>query len=194
MKIGSATLRNAVFLVFDDKNMSFPQINYQINGIVGFPVIEAFGKISITRGDQILIHSKSAKTDSAPNMCLDGLMPMVAATYKNRRMIFAFDTGATTTDFYPAFFKANEAEIKKASAAQKYKVGGAGGFSEIDAYTVKDVDLSIGGKTARLAKARVFPAQTNEDSRYFYGNLGQDLIKQFERLTLDFRAMQITFE
>ncbi len=109
-------------------------------------------------------------------------------------MIFSFDTGAVTSDFYPLFFKANEAEIVKNSTAQKTKVGGAGGFMEITTYAVKDLDLTVGGKTARFAKARVTNEPTNENSRYFYGNLGQDLIKQFERMTLDFRAMRISFD
>ncbi len=127
-------------------------------------------------------------------MCLEGLTPLVAATYKNRRMIFAFDTGAVTSDFYPAFYKADEAEIKRLSATEKMKVGGAGGFTKVTAYAIKDLDLTVGGKTARFAKARVLPEPTNENSRYLYGNLGQDLIKQFERMTLDFRTMQIIFE
>jgi hypothetical protein len=194
MKIGSATIRNVVFLVFEDKAMSFPTINYQINGIVGFPVIEAFGKITLTRGNQIIVSTKTDKNKSEPNMCLEGLLPLVAGTYKNQRMIFSFDTGAVATDFYPAFYKADEEEIKKNSTAQKVKLGGAGGFTEMFAYIVKNLELTVGGKNAKFAKTRVLTESPNEESRFYYGNLGQDLIKQYERMTLDFRAMQINFE
>ena len=194
MKIGNAVVRNVVFLVMDDKALFFPQINYQINGIVGFPVIEAFGAVSISRDNQIRIFEKKTKDKVEPNMCLQGLLPLVAGTYKNERMIFSFDTGAVTSEFHQAFFLKNEAEIKKNSAEQKIKVGGAGGYMEVPAYGMKDLELTVGGKTARFAKTRVLSQPTNEDSRYFYGNLGQDLIKQFERMTLDFQAMRLSFK
>src|SRR5207237_3830724 len=48
IKVGQVTLKNVVFLVLEDKALTFPQINYQINGIVGFPVIEAFREITLT--------------------------------------------------------------------------------------------------------------------------------------------------
>lgn len=194
LRFGNAEIHNAVFLVLDDKSLFFPPINYQINGIVGFPVMESLGKLTLTRGDQIIVAAKSDANKSAPNMCLEGMLPLIAATYKNKRMIFSFDTGATNSDFYPLFFKADEAEIRRASPAQKVKNGGAGGFTEVTAYSVKNLDLTVGGKTARFSKAQVFIEPSNEESRYVYGNLGQDLIKQFERMTLDFRAMQIVFE
>ena len=31
-------------------------------------------------------------------------------------------------------------------------------------------------------------------SRYFYGNLGRDMIGQFERMTLNFQSISIIFE
>lgn len=194
MRLGNATVHNVVFLVLDDKSLHFPQIDYQIHGIVGFPVMETLGEISITRDDKIFIKAKKSESKAEPNLCLEGLLPLVAATYKNERLIFSFDTGAVSTDFYPLFFKANEAEIMKNSTAQKIKTGGAGGFMEVLAHSAKDLDLTVGGKTARFAKARILTEQTNENSKYFYGNLGQDLIKQFEKMTLDFRAMRIFFE
>ncbi|HRH45577.1 MAG TPA: retropepsin-like aspartic protease [Pyrinomonadaceae bacterium] len=194
MKIGNITVRNAIFLVIEDKAMSFPQINYQIHGIIGFPVIHSLGKVSIAKDNHVAIFAKSAKTNAEPNMCLQGLVPIVAGFHQNKRLIFAFDTGAVSTDLYPPFFKANEAEITKNQTSQKVKIGGAGGFREVSAYRLPEVELAIGGKTAKLTNARVLTEQSNENSRFYYGNLGQDLIKQFDKMTLDFRTMQISFE
>ncbi len=194
MKIGNATIRNTVFLVLEDKALSFPQANYQIHGIIGFPVIKSLGKISIAKNNQVSIFAKSAKIKAEPNMSLQGLVPIIAGFHQNKRLIFAFDTGAVSTDLYPLFFKANEAEITKNQTPQKVKLGGAGGFREVTAYRLPEVELKIGGKTAKLINARVLSEQSNENSRFYYGNLGQDLIKQFEKMTLDFRTMQIRFE
>ncbi|MBX7173828.1 MAG: retropepsin-like domain-containing protein [Pyrinomonadaceae bacterium] len=194
MKIGNAKVRNAIFLVLEDKALSFPQINYQIHGIVGFPVIHSLGKVSIDKNNQVAILAKSEKTKAEPNLAFQGLTPIIAGFHQNKRLYFVFDTGAASSDFYPAFFKSNEAEISKNQTSQKVKIGGAGGFKEVNAYRFPEIELNIGGKTAKLTNARILTEQTNENSRFYYGNLGQDLIKQFDKLILDFRNMQISFE
>src|SRR5690606_17020448 len=45
MNLGAIELSNVVFLVFDEQALSFPSINYEIRGIVGFPVIRALEEI-----------------------------------------------------------------------------------------------------------------------------------------------------
>lgn len=194
MKIGNAIVRNAVFLVMEDKALSFPQANYQIHAIIGLPVMQSLGRISISKDNKVSIPVKSSKQKVEPNMYFEGLHPIVAGYHQNKRLIFSFDTGAVATSLYLPFFKANEAEITKDTQPQKVKIGGAGGYKEVMSYRVKEVELFIGGKTAKLSNISVLTEQTNDISIFYYGNLGQDLIKQFEKMTLDFRAMQISFE
>jgi hypothetical protein len=194
LKIGNLTVNNVVFLVLEDKSLFFPQVNYQINGIIGFPVMEAFGNVTITQKNEFSVKEKSEKQSLEPNLCLDEFKPLIAANYNKQRMIFAFDTGAVTSTFYPLFFRANEVEILKTSNPQKMKIGGAGGFKEVEAYNLNNLDLMIAGKPVRMAKAKILTAPVNDESKYFYGNLGQDLIKQFERMTLDFKSMRINFD
>lgn len=59
---------------------------------------------------------------------------------------------------------------------------------------MKDVEIVIGGKTARFPVAEVLKDAANERTKNFYGNFGQDLIKQYDKMTLDFRSMRLTFE
>ena len=67
-------------------------------------------------------------------------------------------------------------------------------MTEAPGYKMKNVEMSVGGKTARFPEIEVISEKTSERSRYFYGNIGQDVIKQHEKMTLDFTAMRITFE
>jgi len=48
LQLGGATLHNVPVLVFEDKDLSFPQLPYQIHGSIGFPVLAALGRISFT--------------------------------------------------------------------------------------------------------------------------------------------------
>lgn len=194
LQVGGITVHNVVFLVMEDEALYFPQINYQINGIIGFPVIEAFRHITISKTDEIFVPAKVKKSKIEQNLCFDSLTPIISAKYGNRRMSFAFDTGAQNSTFYPPFFKSQEEEIKKKYTLQNVKLGGAGGYKEVPAYRIDNLELSIFDKTASIKNARVITEPVNEGSRYFYGNLGQDLIKQFDKMILDFESMSVVFE
>lgn len=193
LRIGRVSVRHAVFLVFEDRDLAFPQINYQINGIVGFPIIEALGQVTLTRGGEIIV---PPRPDPSPlqNMALDELTPLLVGEFRGRRLTFTFDTGAVTTTFYRLFYEAYEGEIKVNAARRRERIGGAGGSKEVSSYRLKNLALTFAGKQAQFAEARILSDPIREVDRYFYGNLGQDLIKQFPALTLNFEAMSITFE
>lgn len=196
LRLGSIVVRNAVFLVLEDSALSFPQIGYQINAILGFPVMIGFGRMTISKDDKIAVAVavKSEKTSAGPNMLLDGLMPVVAGEQNGKRMTFTFDTGAVRSKFYAMYYEEASEAARAAATPQKIRSGGAGGVTESPGYKMKDVELTIGGKTARFKEIEVISEKTSERSRYFYGNLGQDLIKQYDKMTLDFRTMRLTFE
>lgn len=194
LKIGNITLRNVVFLVFEDAALYFPPIKYQINGVVGFPVIEAMRRITITKKDVMIIPARLSPDKSVQNMCLEDLMPLIEASYDNQKMIFAFDTGAQTSQLFPPFLKSQNGKIEKAYKLRKAIIGGAGGVQNAATYDLQNIDLIVAGKTAHFPKMELLSEEINEDARRLYGNLGQDLIKQFDRMTLDFQAMSIVFE
>jgi hypothetical protein len=192
LKIGNATVRNAVFLVFDDKHLSFPN-GFRIDGLVGFPVIAGLGEVTFARSGEVTIPARPTLRGE-PNLFLDGLKPYVSVEYQGRPMTFAFDTGASNTDLYVPFFKAFESDITSRSTQEKHRFAGVGGGKEVNAYILKDVTFRIADKEARLTKAPVFTEVTHEDGKLFHGNLGQDVIRQFDRMTLNFRTMRLVFE
>lgn len=193
MKIGNMLARNVVFLVLDDKDFFIPQLKHQINGIIGFPLIEGFREITFAKSGQVTIPAKPVR-GGEQNMCLEELMPIIAGVYRGQRMAFSFDTGANTTLLNPPFYKAYEDEIKANSTPLAERIAGAGGFKEVTAYRVKDFVLTVSGKEARLSEIKLLPEETTRSSRYFYGNLGRDVIGQFERMTINFEAMSVIFE
>jgi hypothetical protein len=74
------------------------------------------------------------------------------------------------------------------------KITGAGGSKTVPAYHYKDLPLEIAGRQARFSEIAILTEYTLSDSRYFYGNLGKDLIKQFSSMTMNFKSMSISFE
>jgi hypothetical protein len=193
LRIGGATVRNAVFLVFPDSALAFPQIGYQIRGIVGFPVIAGFGATTVLREGDLVLGDTAGGDPRGQNLCMRGLMPIVAAEHAGERLHFGFDTGAQTTAMYAPFHAARRALVEAGGAPTTVQTGGAGGMREVRAYALSPLVLTIGGRQATVPQVRVFIDPTADGSDRLYGNIGQDVIRQFEAMTLDFRRMQIRF-
>ncbi|WP_163709744.1 retropepsin-like aspartic protease [Mangrovibacterium lignilyticum] len=192
IEFGGISLKNAVFLVFDDEDLSFPQVDYQIEGIIGFPVIKALEEIHISKEDELFVPRTAAVYENA-NLSLDGLMPIVRVKYRNDWLLFHFDTGATHTALFPAFYRKYQEEIDRKYSLEKFSAGSAGGESEFEGYHLKKLKLGISGSDANLKNVRL---QLNETGlgKQFHGNLGQDFIKQFGEMVISFKYSAIRFK
>lgn len=193
LKIGNAEVKNAIFLVIDDEALAFPQANYQINGIIGFPIIEGFGELTVFKNDRLHIPAVKG-THETQNMVLEELTPYVIGKYGDRTLYFSFDTGAKSTLLYSAFLKDFENTVKENSTEQEIGVGGAGGSKRIKTFEFSNFQIIMGGKEVNLEKVSVLSENMLEDKDHLYGNLGQDVIAQFDSMTLNFRTMSLIFK
>ncbi len=182
-------VRNAVFIVLDDEQLAFPQINYQINGIIGFPVIEALGEIQITKDGWFRVHERAGSDHQEKNLALDQLTPVIRIDGKH----YNFDTGADHTMLFKRFFDEHKDEIESTSTLSEINFGGAGGLTTQQGYHI-DLPLTINGQKIELSDVPVLTEETRGKWRDIYGNIGQDLIKKFDMMTINFRAMYIRFD
>ncbi|SIS59026.1 Aspartyl protease [Chryseobacterium ureilyticum] len=187
MVLGNIVVENAVFLVFEDSALSFPQINYQINGILGFPVIEALKEVQLTQDDYFIVPEKETTINFPSNMAIDGLSPLIFIDGKH----FSFDTGADHTILYAPFYLENKKNMDAKYQLTKIGMGGAGGKIEHDGFKV-DHTFHILGKPILLKNISVLKTKINKET--VYGNIGQDVIKQFKKMTLNFDHMFIKFD
>jgi len=181
--MGDVEIENAVFLVFDDAQLAFPQIEYQIHGILGFPVIAALGQISITETDTFMIsHSNSIPADAIP-MAMDGLTPLIQL----ENMHFTFDTGADHSLLYARYYEAHQGMIESSYPETQVQFGGAGGSGVFSGYKIQK-SMTVSGKTMVWDSIPVLKSKIKPDE-VVYGNLGRDLIQKFDTLTLNFDKM-----
>lgn len=190
LRIGGATVRNAIFLVLPAANLSFPRIDYRVRGIVGFPVIAALSPATHLREGGILLEapSSSAPGNAASNLCLDGLAPLLAVTHRGRRLHAGFDTGAQSSSFYPPFLAAFPDAKGRGSSIG---IAGVNGARQVPGLILPSLEIGVGGRTVTLPNARVLREHTMPNSTFLFGNLGQDVFRQFESMTVDFRAMEL---
>ncbi|MEY8760543.1 aspartyl protease family protein [Chryseobacterium tongliaoense] len=187
MSLGNIVIENAVFLVFEDAALSFPQIKYQINGILGFPVIEALKEVQITRDDYFFVPRHETKISLPSNLAINGLSPLIYIDGKH----FTFDTGATQTILYSTFYTENKAELEKQYQPVSIMMGGAGGTAEHEGFKI-DHTFHILGKSISLKGISVLKKSIHDQT--VYGNIGQDVIRQFGKMTLNFDRMFIKFD
>jgi len=136
----------------------------------------------------------SARAARPRNMCLDGKNILFQGEYENKMLTFMLDTGAERSQLYVPFLHDFAAEIKDKYSLRTEKFTGVGGTEEVPAYIIKDFAVRFSGQDARLPEIRLLTKALNDNSKFYYGNVGQDLIKRFRRMTLDFVSMHVDFE
>lgn len=191
LSIGDIVISNVVFLVLPDDKLSFPQINYKINGIIGFPVFNQLGEIRISQNGIIEI-PKQPGSREFKNLALDGLTPIISLTVNRNTLPFKFDSGAEASHFFQSYYKRYEESIKKTGKADTLSIGGAGGRIKYPAYVLNEVNVKTGNKLAILKKVKVITA-SEDNNDLFYGNIGQDFINHFGEMILNFKDMFVDF-
>nr|WP_199156748.1 pepsin/retropepsin-like aspartic protease family protein [Pedobacter sp. ASV2] len=187
MSLGNVIVKNAVFLVFADSALNFPQINFQINGILGFPVIEALGEVQLTQDDYFIVPETETKINTTSNMAIDGLSPLIYIDGRH----YTFDTGADHTILYETYYQENKKDIEDKYPVTKIGMGGAGGKIEYEGFKVNFM-FQNQGKQILLENISLLKNKVNKET--VYGNIGQDIIRQFHTLTLNFNEMFIKFD
>lgn len=189
MKIDKLTLKNVVFLVFEDEDLAFSQIEYQIYGILGYPVMEALREIQITQDGHFIVTASQSEYIGESNLAMDNLQPIILLDGKH----FSFDTGATKSMLYYKYFKENKLHLEENYPKSQTQFGGAGGSQSFESYNI-NFSMKVNDKELTLNQIDVLTADTEKKWKQFYGNLGQDLISQFDKMTINFDRMFIKFD
>lgn len=196
LSFGDAVIHNVVVQVTDDKNLDIDMGkagHYQIEGVLGYPALEALGSFAVSQ-NHIAVAPRSEPSPRSVRMYVEGLNPLLEiATTEARGLLFTLDTGATSSSFSVAYLRRFPQQF--ASLASKPSTAsGAGGLREMKAYSLPSIDLQLGSARAMLKNVPVFAIDIGSDPQdRVLGNLGLDLLNQFQTYTIDFRDMRITF-
>jgi tetratricopeptide (TPR) repeat protein len=193
--IGSVRLKHVAFLVLPDDQPPFNQSPPGEGGLIGIPVLLALQRFVWGADFKFEIGAKSGDKNVAhAELCFDGNHPVARIRFQDRSLAFTLDTGATNTDLYPPFAAAFPELIRAAVKTDSYKMEGVGGIKNLDAAVLSSAAFSIGGFPVVLKPAGVLLKPTLENSKFFHGNLGIDLLQQAHKTTFDFKAMTLTLQ
>jgi len=190
--VGGIPISHVPFLVFGDDQQPFNEMEQEERGGIGLPVQLALRSMRWTSKGEFELAFVGAQVGE-PNLCFDGLMPVTKLGVEGEEVLVQLDTGATTTDLWPPFAKRFAGAIK-AGKREKRRVGGVGQNIEVESIVVDQLPVRMGGKALTLKPAEIHMEKTDGASLRYYGRVGMDLLRQSERVSIDFRTMQLTLE
>jgi hypothetical protein len=186
LRLGAASVRNVVVLVFPDRALYIPQVPFQIRAVLGYPVLEALDRLAVGTDSLWVYPNPTAVPNDLSNLFLDELQPLVAVTIDDSTRLLHFDSGADRTSLGARFCRAYPTRMRGLKA-RTIQIGGAGGTRSYSVYEIDRLPVTIGGTTTTLESVQVF--QEDPTSDHFFGNLAGDVAARFGGYTIDFRAM-----
>ena len=189
LQIGGATLHNVVVMVLPDVNLNINlgKGNYQIDGILGYPVFRSLGKITFFHDGTF----QAGGTDSngpGARMFMRRLSPIVECRVGGKDLPFTFDTGASDTTLLVRYYREFQSESRNWKKKHE-KTSGAGGIVTRTVYVRPELNLGVGDQTVVLKNVSIYTESTGAGNDERYGNLGQDVPRDFESFTFDFLKM-----
>ncbi|HSI71203.1 MAG TPA: hypothetical protein VK941_13290, partial [Gillisia sp.] len=156
-----------------------------------FPILEALDEIHITKDDRFIVPFEQT-TAGEQNLALDFLTPLLYLKNQNGAGVYTFDTGANKTMLYNIYLIQHQKEFDGDEEDVEYTFGGAGGVTSKKGFypTFRPI---INDRTIAIDSVIVLKEPVT-DTNLFYGNLGQDLIKQFDKMIINFDQMFLKFE
>jgi predicted aspartyl protease len=195
LALGSIVLNNVAFLVAGNEQQPFVDMEPGQRGLIGLPVLRAFESIKWSREGIVEVDRSPKRANmAAANLCFDDLSLIVEASFEQHELPFVLDTGATTTDLWPKFAGVAGNLIRKSGTRESHTVTGMGGSRKFDATSIPKVILRLGGRSVTLQPAHVLETQQKAQTRWFYGNLGIDLLGQAQDVAIDFRTMTLELD
>jgi len=193
LKIGKAIFHNVAAIVVDDRDMFVSDIDYQLPGSLGFPVLSALGQITFFKDGRFGVGPTRERMSLGGNLFLQRLTPIVSATIQGKEELFTIDTGATgsflSVRYYNDFPNQFDSQF-----VDEMSLTGAGGTISLPAYYIKDVTLRLGGACVDIKDVPVLIQPRGIPDDYYYGNLGQTAFGMFPSYTFDFQNMSFTIE
>ena len=187
LKLGSNTFHNVVFGVLADEDLTFRQIGYRINAIIGFPVISQLGCLRLRSGSIDIVPSTGSGDVDRPDFIVDDQSIIVRVNYEGTDLSFLLDTGSDSTYLTPRCLQRFPALVEKASKST-HSLAGAGGGQEETIYEVPAFSCKIGGSKCFLQKVELHTVAHFANSDVD-GVVGQDLLQK-NGFGINFRTLQ----
>jgi len=181
------SLSQVPFLVLDDAKLSMPVPGgYQIDAILGFPVLRQLQRLKFTGDGQLQPARSTASNEENGSLRMAGSDLYVNVMLNDSPVPMLLDSGASHSALSAAF-AAEHPSLAKEWTTQNEHVAGAGGARTRKAAKWTHVQVRIGNETTILPALSV--ALESTDDAKEANVLGNDILHAFDSWTIDFSRM-----
>jgi tetratricopeptide (TPR) repeat protein len=190
--IGRIHLKNVAFWVYPDGNDILSGLPNGQKGVLGLPVLLALAALRVEKDHRIVVGPReSTPSDQSIPLAFDYQWTLVQIVVHERPLTLQLDTGADKTYLYQTFADAFPS-LMQLGQHRKEKIPEISGTSYQEAIEVPRVGFRLTPRVEMdLAPATVILNATGEYS--WDGNFGFDLFDKALPVTIDFRAMRLSF-
>jgi hypothetical protein len=209
---GRLTLRHVTVFVYEDQDYYFPQSHYQVQGVLGYPALNALGSLTVTADATIEVRpakpgNSSGKDDRLARgvpFFLDGDQVIVAlcgastptgsapGTCPGQERMLAVDAAGQQTYLTSRYYDEHASDF----AGQKmelFSVPGSQSLPPQPAYVAETVPLAVGPTEINLHYVQVLTQPIGSAALDdVYGVLGVDALDQLRAYTFDYRTMRFS--
>jgi hypothetical protein len=187
MRIGESWVENVPVLVLPDAQLTIGGV-HRIDGILGLPLFNAFGRIAWVEGGTVLAFGEAAPKPRPGSPRLyrheDGLGVPVATPLGIHGA--HLDTGANNSDWHIGGLPLIDKTALNAAKEQIMRIGGAGGVVELKQRSLPRLDFMLAAQPVSLTDLTIADADPHDAAR-----IGMDAVSQFGTFILDFETMTV---
>lgn len=194
LTIGTVKISNVIFLIYPDEAFSFANGKYVINGIIGFPIIKDLGTITIEK-NQLTFSKKEQLVNNDKNLFVNQLRAIVLLKYKGQTLPFNFDSGAKRSLLSKSFYDRYTNEINSIGESKSRKSAGAGGQEiEKEVIELKNQEFWLLSQKINVPVIEVDKNDYGIYGQMNFGNIGQDILGQYNKISISFTNNYLKLE
>jgi len=194
LMIGDVRIKNVVFLLYPDKilkDLPDTASHYEINGIIGFPVLSALEHLKIAE-NQLVVSKSVTKPVFSSNMMTFSNQIFVQSISNEDTLFMFFDSGATKSDLRNHYVS-NRSIDKESLVISTQKSASLGGIQTFSMYKKTDFPCQIGTKTFIFPSIDIFVEDIPFTAFPVDGTIGRDFMKKSSATIIDLKNMYIDF-
>jgi len=215
---GAITFHDMTAFVFEDADYAFRGTHYQVEGVLGYPAVSAFGSLTITDNATIEVRPKTTgakdeanyRTDPGAQFFFDGDQMVVAmksgasasagvsasvgagAAGAGDVRMFVLDASGQQTYLTSRYFEEHAGDFT-GQKQEMFTLPGAPNTAAQPAYTAETVNLEFGPTEVPLHYIPVLTQPVGDAALDdVYGVLGLDALDQLRSYTFDFKTMTLS--
>lgn len=186
-EFGGLSLEHVAFLVLDDEQLNMPVPGgYQIDAILGFPVLRQLQRLEFTSGGQLVPSRSDASVAANGNLRMAGSDLYVDVMLNDMPVAMQLDSGGVRSALSSRFASEHPALVKGLTSRKEH-VAGAGGSQVNQSATWPDVHVRVGDQQIVLPAITITLASAGGKDTNL---LGGDILQSFDHWTIDFQRMQ----